>query len=283
MALMVVCGLLVVAGLVAIVRWGDLDVEPPPSGDDSGKGPWWREPARRYVWGVVVAVVAGVGAGVLAAGAGGRLAMRLLAVTAGDAAQGRLTEAEEVVGRISADGTITFIVFSGLIFGAMTGALYLLVRRWLPRGRLGGLAYGLLLLVFAGTRLEPLRGDNPDFDIVGPGWVSVVVFTAVVLVHGMLVAALAGRFSRALPLLSANRRALLLHAPLLLLAPVFPVLVVVVPVGLIAVFATRARPVMDLLRSDRVAVVARVVLAAIALVALPGFVSTIADIFGRGP
>lgn len=284
MALMVLCGLLVLAGLVAIARWGDLDVESPPSGEnDRGKGPWWREPARRYVWGVVVAVVAGLGAGVLAAGAGGRLAMRLLAVTAGDAAQGRITEAEEVVGRVSAGGTIEFIVFTGLFFGVATGALYLLVRRWLPRGRLGGLAYGLLLLVVAGTRVEPLRADNPDFDIVGPGWVSVLVFSAVVLAHGMIVAALAGRFSRALPLLSGERRALLLHAPLLLLLPVAPVFLVIGVVGLIAVFASRARPLIDLVRSDRVAVSARVVLAVIALVALPGFISTLADVLGRGP
>ena len=30
--------------------------------------------------------------------------------------------------------------------------------------------------------------DNPDFGIVGPGWVAVLVFSALVLVHGMLVA-----------------------------------------------------------------------------------------------
>ena len=34
----------------------------------------------------------------VAAGAGGRLVMRLLAVTAGDGAQGRITEADQVVG-----------------------------------------------------------------------------------------------------------------------------------------------------------------------------------------
>jgi len=37
-------------------------------------------------------------AGILAAGAGGRLVMRLLAVTAGPDAQGRITEAEKLVG-----------------------------------------------------------------------------------------------------------------------------------------------------------------------------------------
>jgi hypothetical protein len=61
---------------------------------------------RPELWSLTVAVTSGVGAGLLAAGAGGRLAMRLLAVTAGADAQGRITEAEQVVGRISVDDTL---------------------------------------------------------------------------------------------------------------------------------------------------------------------------------
>jgi hypothetical protein len=61
---------------------------------------------RPELWSLTVAVASGVGAGLLAAGASGRLAMRLLAVTAGADAQGRITEAEQVVGRISVDGTL---------------------------------------------------------------------------------------------------------------------------------------------------------------------------------
>jgi hypothetical protein len=103
--------------------------------------------------------------------------MRLLAVTAGPDAQGRITEAEQVVGRISLDGTLGFI-FTGLFIGAVSEAACLLVRRWLPAGRVGGVAFGVLLLVLAGTRVEPLRPGNLDFDLVGPGWVSVAAFAA---------------------------------------------------------------------------------------------------------
>ena len=90
------------------------------------------------------------------------------------------------MGKITVGGTIGFIVFTGLFFGLGTGALYLLIRRWLPRGRLGGLAFGGLLLVIAATRIEPLRRDNPDFDIVGPGWLNVAVFAALVVAHGIV-------------------------------------------------------------------------------------------------
>jgi hypothetical protein len=44
--------------------------------------------------------------------------------------------------------------------------------RWLQGWSLC-LTYGVLVLVVAGTRLEPLRRDNPDFDLVGLGWLSV--------------------------------------------------------------------------------------------------------------
>ena len=48
---------------------------------------------RCYLWYLTVAVTSGLGAGILAAGAGGRVVMRLLAVTAWADAQGRITEA----------------------------------------------------------------------------------------------------------------------------------------------------------------------------------------------
>jgi hypothetical protein len=231
---------------------------------------------------VNLAVAAGVGAGILAAGAGGRLVMRLLAATSGEGAQGRITEAAEVVGRISVDGTIGFVVFTALFFGSATGGVYLLVRRWLPAGRAGGLAYGALLLVLAGTRLDPLREGNPDFDLVGPGWLSVLAFSALVLFHGMLVAALAGRISRLVPLLSGDPRAIAGHAPLLLLGPLPPVVVALAVVGALVVLATRARPVIAAWRAPRLRLAGQAVLVLAVLVALPGFVATVASILGRG-
>jgi hypothetical protein len=139
MWVIVVCLVLVLAGLLAIIRWGGLAVQPPPTPAEDDTVPAGRPPVglvvRRYLWYLTLAISAGVGAGILAAGAGSRLVMRLLVVTAGPDAQGRITEADQVVGRISLDGTLGFIVFTGLFFGAASGAAYLLVRRWLPGGR----------------------------------------------------------------------------------------------------------------------------------------------------
>jgi len=280
------CIVLVLAGLAAVVGWGGLAVEPPPAPAPPTAGPTAPPPVslvvRRYLWYLVLAVAAGAAAGILAAGAGGRLVMRLLAVTAGAGAQGRITEAEEIVGRISVDGTIGFVVFTGLFFGPVSAVGYLLLRRWLPAGRAGGLAYGTLLLVAAGTRLEPLRRGNPDFDLVGPGWLAVAAFAALVIFHGMLVAALAGRLSRAVPPLAAQPRAIAVHAPLLLLLLQGPsVALVLVVVGVVVVLVARIPAVVAAWHSRPVVAVGRVALAVAALVAFPGFASAVLDILGR--
>jgi len=286
MWVIVVCVVLVLAGLLAVARWGGLAVEPPPTPRPAAARPTEPPPVslvvRRYLWYLAVAVASGAGAGILAAGAGGRLVMRLLAVTAGAGAQGRITEAEEIVGRITVDGTLGFVVFTGLFFGPVSGAAYLLLRRWLPAGRAGGLAYGALLLVAAGTRLEPLRRGNPDFDLVSPGWLAVVAFTALVVFHGVLVAALAGRLSRAVPLLAARPGAIAVHAPLLLLLlPGASVALVLVVVGAVVVLMSRIPPVVAAWHARRLVTVGRVALAGAALVAFPGFASAVADILGR--
>ena len=283
MWVIVVCAVLVLAGLAAAVRWGGLRFEPPAPQEqaDPAEPPAMGQVARRYLWNLDVAVASGVGAGVLAAGAGGRLVMRLLAVTAGPAAQGRITEAEQVVGRVTVDGTIGFILFTGVFVGLSTGLLYLLVRRWLPEGRAGGLVYGALLLVLATTRLDPLRPGNPDFDLVGPGWVSVAAFTALALFHGVLVAALAGRLSRAVPLLGSGPRAIVAYAPLLLLLPLPPATLLLAAVGITAVLVSRIPAVVAAWRDPRMVLSGRIALVALAVVALPGFASAVVDILGR--
>jgi hypothetical protein len=284
MWVMVVCLLLTLVGLLAVARWGGLTVQPPPTRPPPAAGPTEPPPVglvvRRYLWYLTVAVTSGLGAGILAAGAGGRLAMRLLAVTAGPDAQGRVTEAEQVVGRITVDGTLGFVVFTGLFFGLASGFVYLLLHRLLPAGWGGGLAYGALLLVIAGTRLEPLRRGNPDFDLVGPGWLSVATFALLVVFHAMLVAALAGRFSRAAPLLAAKPRALAAHAPLLLLLLLPPLVGVLAVVGVVVVLVRRVGPVATI-DAHRLVTVGRVALVLVGLAALPGFAAAVVDIVGR--
>ena len=127
----------------------------------------------------------------------GRLAMRLLAATSPEA-QGRTTEADQVVGQITLSGTLAFFIFVGVPFGLAVGIAYALAAFILPRGMAGGAVFGGASLVVFGSTLDPLRSDNPDFEIVGPGWLSVTVFLVMAVLTGVLTAPNAGRFGAAL-------------------------------------------------------------------------------------
>ena len=179
------CVVLVVIGAAMVVKWGG------GSYAASEKRP---DTIDEWMY-LFTALAAGLAAGVFAAGPGSRIVMRLLAATSPEAT-GRITEAEAIVGRITVGGTLGYIIFLGVIgAGLVSGLLYVLVRPLLPPGRAGGVLLGVLLLVLAGTRIEPLRSNNPGFQIVGPAWLAVLAFTALGLFQGMLVVALGARMT----------------------------------------------------------------------------------------
>lgn len=240
------------------------------------------EVARRFVWYSSLVLVGGVTAGITIIGAGGRLAMRLLAVTAGDAAQGRITEAEEVVGKITVDGTIGFILFNGIFGGVVAAAVYLMIRRLLPEGRLGGVAFGMGLLIVLGTTMDPLRAKNPDFDLVGPGWLAVVIFTLLAVAYGVALAAISARLSSWLPLPSVQRPVLARYAfPAAVAAVGFSVTAALAVVGAAVVAATRWRPLIAAARSQRTVVVGRVLGGGLVLASFPHALGNVIDIATR--
>src|SRR4051812_16277935 len=156
------------SGIAFTARWFGTPLAPPPAPADGTAG----RSALRVLWWFGLAAAAGGATGLLVVGAGGRLVMRLLAVTAGSGAQGALTEADEVVGDITLGGTLGFMIFVGIGGGVLTGLLYVAGQRFLPAGRFIGLWFGTLLIVLLATRIEPLRPNNEDFDLVGPPWLA---------------------------------------------------------------------------------------------------------------
>lgn len=282
MVLMALLGAAIVVGVIAIWRWGALEVavpwEPEPRPMPAGRV------LHRYVWFVTVGLTGGIVAGLVMLGAGGRLVMRLLAVTAGPDAQGVITEAEEVVGEITVGGTLDFVGFFGIVVGGVLGFAYMLVHRWLPRGRGSGAAFGTLLLLVLATRVDPLRPENPDFDLVGPDWVAVLAFSAIVVGYGMLLAAIVGRFGRFLPLLKRDLRTILKYLPPYVVSgPVIVILAIpVVAVGSFAVLVARVEGIDRLWYSERVSLAGRALLVVAAAIAAPGFVLGVADILRSG-
>jgi hypothetical protein len=96
-AVIATCAALVATGVVFVVRWG--------AGASA--------PAVRIARYVLLLPVAAVVSGVLAAGAGGRLVMRLLAATSPES-HGEITEGAARIGDITVGGTLGFLAFVGV-------------------------------------------------------------------------------------------------------------------------------------------------------------------------
>lgn len=144
-------------------------------------------------------VIAGLTAGILVLGLGGRLVMRILGATSGDDAQGKLTDAEERVGEVTFDGTLGFIVFVGVFGGLVCAFGYLLVRSWLPSTAWqAGLVVGLVALGTIGVA-DPLSPDNSDFTILDPLWLAVGLLAGTALLFGVTFTAIVARVEPALP------------------------------------------------------------------------------------
>ncbi|MFC7726696.1 hypothetical protein ACFQW6_16410 [Nocardioides sp. GCM10028917] len=195
MPAMLGCGVMLAVALVLAVRWRSYSLDV-PAGDDEDSTPGGRA-VRALTCRLCVGAYAGVLTGLFVVGPGGRLVMRLLAATSPEA-QGRLTEAEAVVGDITVGGTVFFVVFMS-IAAAGIGLLYAVLEPALPRGLPGGALFGAGLLVVFGSTIDPLRSDNPDFGIVGPGWLAIVAFTTLAIATGCFTAVAAARIGAAVP------------------------------------------------------------------------------------
>jgi hypothetical protein len=138
-----------------------------------------------------VAVVAGAIAGLISAGVGSRVVMRIIALADPDT-DGRFTDAEATVGEITLGGTFNLLML-GTIAGVMGGALYLGVRRWLPvPAGWKWLAYAVLTLATVGQLL--FDQNNADFQIFEPVLMVVALFSVLFFLNGFIVSALVDRF-----------------------------------------------------------------------------------------
>jgi L-asparagine transporter-like permease len=140
------------------------------------------------------ATALGVGAlvGLVVAGLGGRLAMRVVALADGREDFGLTTEGGNVVGDVTLGGTL-FILLLGVAQGVLGALLYLALRRWLPvRPWLAAVVFALFVL---GLGLgQVTNGNEADFVFVN-AVVSLVAFGCVILVLGLVLPPLIERIS----------------------------------------------------------------------------------------
>ena len=136
---------------------------------------------------VGAAIFAGLVAGMLVAGVLGRIAMRVAGFLSRPELIGIETANGNRVGEITLGGTIAIALFSGLAAGVLGGALYASAEPWLRRVRpWHGLLFGFALLGGMGfTVIEPA---NFDFQRFGSAGLNVLMFAALFVVFGVLVA-----------------------------------------------------------------------------------------------
>jgi hypothetical protein len=124
--------------------------------------------------------------------------MRALAATSGSGAQGKLTEAGEVVGEITLGGSLGFLLFVGILLPLAAAFGFLVLRRLAPGPVwLTGLVFGTILLGTVGID-DPLARDNVDFVILRPLWLAVAAVIATALLFGVTFSAVAARLDATL-------------------------------------------------------------------------------------
>ena len=164
---------------------------------------------------LAVAMAAGVIAGILVLGFGGRFVMRILGATSGDA-QGLRTDADQVVGEITNSGTIAVIVFVGIFGGVVAALAYVIARRWLPAAAgPAGVVVGVLLFGNPGGFRRPVarqqRLRNPSSDLAGDH-----ARGRLALLFGVTFTALAARLDAGIPALAARPASIASHAALVI-------------------------------------------------------------------
>lgn len=199
----------------------------------------WLQRLIRVIGRASALLTAGVVSGVLVLGLGLRLMMRVAAATSPESAQGRLTDADEVVGDVTLGGTMFLVLGVGVLGGMVSVAAWAAFRRWLPeRSVLAGVvaaAVGSGMLARPSGLIDP---HNRDFVILSPAWLALLMSVAVVLAFGVSFAVLADRWAARWPVPALTVRGVLCVLPFfgvlalsLTIGPLAGVLVVVVSVA----------------------------------------------------
>jgi hypothetical protein len=210
------CGALVVAVLV-VVRFRDTRrTLPDPLPDGAGFASRVAQSVGRATGMVAAALVSGF----LVLGLGGRLMMRLLAVTSGSSAQGLITDADEIVGEVTVGGTIGFVLFIGGFGGLVSLGIYVILRRWFPPRSLYA---GLVAAGIGGGLFARLSGlvdpDNFDFVILSPTWFAVLFALALIVIYGLVFATLVDRWAVTWPRPSPSLKGIAALLPLVMILP----------------------------------------------------------------
>ena len=138
-----------------------------------------------------VSALAGLIAGVLVVGLGGRIAMRVAGALTNSPPGSLTTSNGNALGAITLEGTLAIIVFVGIPSGILGGVLYAAMRPTLARfGGWAGALFGVAALALVGsTVIDP---QNIDFRVFGKTPLNVAMFAALFVLFGLAIVPLYG-------------------------------------------------------------------------------------------
>ena len=160
----------------------------PPGTDSSTAEPEQGGALLAVARRIGAAIAAGMLAGLVVGGIGGRIAMFILRVTSSSRVIGITSDDGFRIGRISAE-TFFLLIFTTAL-GAVGGLIYLFGRQWVParwRVAVSGTFFGVVLA--AGV----IKPDGVDFSLLSPLWLAVVLFVLISVVFGLVVSLLVER------------------------------------------------------------------------------------------
>lgn len=146
--------------------------------------------------------LAGLLAGILVAGVGGRVVMRAAALLVPESA-GRFTENGNRIGEITLSGTLGLVLVGGLFFGLLGATVWVVVSPWIPGG---GRARAVLAMpiAIALTGVALVQADNSDFLVLRHDAATVVLLLALVGLAGLAIAGFDRWLDRRLPAAGAS-------------------------------------------------------------------------------
>ena len=139
-------------------------------------------PANEILREITRGGLAGLIAGILVAGVGGRLVMRLAALLVPESV-GAFTENGNRIGDITAGGTFALILFIGLFFGSIAGSLWVTLQPWLPTAALPRALASIPIAIGLGAR-GLIDGANRDFTVLGGSALVVASLVTLVALFG---------------------------------------------------------------------------------------------------
>jgi hypothetical protein len=150
--------------------------------------------------------------------------MRAVALLNRDS-RGLITDNGNVIGEITAGGTADLVIGTGLFGCLIAGALWVLVRDWLPRHLGARMALAGVLAALLGTFFV-VSADNEDFHRLDE--VAALNITMFMAIIGLTGVATAGLDAYVRPRLPVGRASARVYAPLVLLGGLPTLLILIV-------------------------------------------------------